>query len=178
MQYLFNFFAPNLLPTAEVKRFKAGESFTLGHRLALVLDGVVAVDVTSETGETVTARLVGSGDILNPHVLLGAAKPITQYVCESPRATIAMVMTRVFRDTLESAEPEARLAVTQELLSQMNQQNDALIDTIIGVTAGKAKDKVMWAINRYRSIMGTEGCLSLRQNRIAAHLGIRFVARR
>jgi len=173
MHQLFELFAPNMLSRAINKRYKQGDIFTLVNNVAVIIEGVIAIDViTPQADNLSTLRLATLGDTLNLERVIRQPVVAKQYVVESPTAVVSLIPVGSLEDDLRSQSVELQNILTQNILSQVLKSSDDITETVTAVGNGNAYDQVFWAIKRLCRVFNTNK-VAVKNDRLAAHTGIR-----
>ena len=183
MRQLFELFTYSNADSSCLKRYRRGETFYLDDRVALVMDGVIAVETfirnpdnfQLETG-TVTARLAQDEDFLNIEAVFRPShSEHYQYVVESDTAIITLLDINILRQALQGKDFELQASVLKLAVAGMTKELGETSETLSYLGIAKAQDRVRWAVRRL-SEASQDKKVQVDRSRLGSHTGLQTVS--
>ncbi len=173
MKPLYEIFTHKNPASASLRQYSLGNTFSLIDDIALVMDGVVAVESVQESSsQDVTVRVAGPGEFLNLELISNPGTgEIQQYVVESTTATVSLLRASYLRSLLDLGDSSERLELYSMIVKGLAQQLISVTETASQLSSCPSMEKVRWALNRLEEANNQEP-VPISRDRIVSHTGI------
>jgi len=170
----YEIFIPNILSQSSTLSYGIEDTIGLRGHVGVVLSGAVSENRAVLGYESfIATRLAGAGDLLNLESIFADESGYSEFVCESPKAEVAVISAEYFRRGIghPSTHQEVQLAMAKELMRRLYQHQCDINDTFSNFSHGRIEERVLWALRRLQKVVGSN-VLYVKQRRLAAHLGV------
>ena len=174
MQSLYKLFLPNLVTGATIKQYRHRQRIPLDDCTALVMHGVVGVDRVLEDGRRITTFLAAKGQLLNIECALKQPAAGQEFIAETTPVAVAIIKPEYFDRALNSLDAEAKLSISQGLMSQLADQRALVLETVEAFAMAKSSERVLWALRRFhRTTEQEDNVVRISRERLAVHTSCR-----